>query len=65
MCCPVLQGESRPDLQAELASVRDERLLVMDEICDLLSDISPSQITAVFKVNAGRVQKKLAIRLVG
>ena len=36
----------------------------MDEICDLLSDIPPSQITSVFGMNAGRVQKKLAVRLV-
>ena len=50
------------DIQDELDSSVNERLSLMDDICSLLSEHPPSEITAFFKHSAGDMQKKLAIR---
>lgn len=49
-------------MHMELATVRSERLSVMDNICELLTDIPPSKITSIFGINASHIQKKLAMR---
>lgn len=52
------------EIQSEIDAVRRERLSVMDDVCDMLSDFPPSEITSLFRHCAGHVQKKLAMRYV-
>lgn len=49
-------------MEQKLDDLRSERLRVMDEVCELLSDIPPSRITSLFGLSAAHVQKKLAVR---
>ena len=46
----------------ELESIQKERLSIMDDICTMLLDITPSKLTSLFGPTAGCVQKKLALR---
>lgn len=53
-------------MESELEKIRGEKMSAMDDICDLLSGISPKDITSLFGASAaGLVQKKLATRSVG
>ena len=52
------------DIQSEIDAICRERVSVMDDVCDILSDFPSSEITLLFKHSAGHVQKKLAIRWV-
>ena len=49
-------------LEAELAGVHQERVAVMDTVCDLLSDIPSSQLCTMFGVTSDHIQRKLALR---
>lgn len=49
-------------MEQKLDDLRSERLRVMDEVCELLSDIPPSRITSLFGLSAAHIQKKLAVR---
>ena len=43
-------------------ALQSERLAVMDELCEYLSEIPPADISAFFKPGATFVQKRLALR---
>lgn len=49
-------------LKVELEQLRSERLKVMDEVCELLSNVPSSRITMLFGPSAPHVQRKLAVR---
>ena len=53
---------SQADLEVKLAQLQSERLAVMDELCDYLSEIPPADISTFFKPGATFVQKRLALR---
>lgn len=59
VCC-----YSQAGLKARLAQVQTERLAVMDELCDYLSEIPPADISSFFKPGATFVQKRLALRYI-
>ena len=42
----------------------NQRVAVMDTVCDLLSDIPAAQINSMFGVISDHIQRKLAIRCV-
>ncbi len=50
------------DLVRSLDEIRSERQQVMEEVCDLLSDVPASKMSSLFGLSAVHVQKKLAIR---
>ena len=53
---------TQTELEAELAGVHQERVAVMDTVCDLLSDIPSSQLCTMFGVTSDHIQRKLALR---
>ena len=55
-------GDSKASVELELVRVQDERMSVMDGICDLLADVPTADITSLFGRLSGRIQKKLATR---
>ena len=50
------------DLKGRLAKLQLERLTVMDELCEYLSEIPPADISSFFKPGATFIQKRLAMR---
>lgn len=52
----------RGNLDERLEEVRLEKMQVMEEVCDLLSDIPAAKMNDLFGLSAAHVQKKLAIR---
>ena len=50
------------ELKRKLAELQSERLAVMDELCEYLSEIPPADISSFFKPGAAFVQKRLALR---
>ena len=58
------QAVSRYSLELELRKVQEELLSVMNDVCKILADIPSSEMTSLFSLSAGHVQKNLAIRSV-
>ena len=58
--CQYLQAE----LKERLHTLRSERLAVMDELCEYLSEIPSVDISTFFKPGATFVQKRLALRYI-
>ena len=49
-------------MKRKLADLQCERLAVMDELCEYLSEIPPADISSFFKPGAAFVQRRLALR---
>ena len=49
-------------VEKELAEVQQKRVKVMDDLCEILSDLPSSAVTSLFGGGACEVKKKLAIR---
>lgn len=58
-------SQQEAELQRKLSEAHTERVKAMDELCELLSDISSTKLTSMFNASAGFVQKRLAKRYDG
>jgi bloom syndrome protein len=59
---PTPASSHHASLERELRDIHDQRVAVMDGVCELLSDIPAAQINSMFGVSADHVQRKLAVR---